>query len=184
MVYKQNTESSRGCCSIEDNDLCSPAWKRDSGENFSGRMKVICLHCSLAWYSAALGKLCIFYCQTCKIPGHAYSVRFACDVGQQAYGRCTDAVFQDLWVCVHALPLPSFLSLFRPAWLARLPAEHAATKYTYIKTRHNNRHGALRATRCWEKEQRGDESGVHTEENMQLVNKERDKRLVSGYQTF
>lgn len=36
------------------------------------------------------------------------------------------------FVCVHAFPLPSFLSLFRPAWSVRLPAEHAGAKYTHI----------------------------------------------------
>lgn len=42
--------------------------------------------------------------------------------------------FQDLWMCLSAcvFPLPSFLSLFRPAWSVWLPTVHAVAKYTHI----------------------------------------------------
>lgn len=68
-------------------------------------------------------------------------------------------------VCVHALPLPSFLSLFRPARSVRLPAEHAAAKYTHISKQSTTTDRALSGQRGAGNRSKGEvrerQRGVH-----------------------
>lgn len=70
--------------------------------------------------------------------------------------------------CVYVLPLPSFLSLFRPVRSVRLPAEHAAAKYTHISkhSKTTDRQGALRGQRCAGNRSKGEirerQRGVYT----------------------
>lgn len=57
-------------------------------------------------------------------------------------------------MCVCVLPLPNFLSLFRPDWSVKLPAVHIVAKNTHIS---NNKQVALGQRHAAEKkmEQRG-----------------------------
>lgn len=74
--------------------------------------------------------------------------------------------FQDFWMCLSAcvFPLPSFLSLFRPARSVWLPTVHAVARYTHISDNSTTTdrllsgHGevlGIRAKGNFDKEQQG-----------------------------
>lgn len=83
------------------------------------------------------------------------------------------------FLCVHALPLPSFLSLFRPVRSVWLPAEHAAAKYTHISKQGPTTDRELSGQRGAGNRSKGEfrerQSGVHTGKQKERGNSEQHR---------